>query len=186
MTPRLDQLAAPVEIGKFYLVPTVEAEWYGRVQPWPVIGPKHSDAHCLRFEEQHYHPDPRFIAARRRDDDYNFWRFVAAAPITTNKRINSAGLPRPVWRRRKCLRPANPWLQDIFELVQLNGNWQCHFAEWTGKQAKHDGRGWVCPHRAVPLADHAPVAGVITCPLHMLRIDADTGVVLPPLEGIAA
>lgn len=181
MIARLDQLTKPVEVGKFYMVPTVEAEWSGRVSPWPVIGPKHGDARCLRFEDRHYHPDPRFISARRPDDDYDFWRFVAAAPITTNSRINSAGLPTPVWRRRKCLRLANPWLDDIYELVQLNGNWQCHFAEWTGKQAKHDGRGWVCPHRAVSLADHAPVDGVITCPLHMLRIDAQTGVVLPPI-----
>ena len=182
MIARLDQLTVPVEVGQYYLVPTVEAEWNGRVSAWPVIGPKHNDAHCLDFDHQHYHPDPRFIGSRRSDDDLGFWQYVASAPIMTSYRINPDGLPKPVWRRRKCMRLAHPFLDHMQTRAAESKNWQCHFAEWTGKQAKHDGRGWVCPHRAVSLADHASVDGIITCPLHMLRIDAQTGVVLPPLK----
>lgn len=191
MIARLDQLAVPVEIGKYYLVPTVEAEWCGRVAPWPVIGPKHNDAHCLNFDRQHYHPDPRFVGSRRSDDDWEFWRFVAASPIMTSDgsgrlgAINPNGLPKPVWKKMKCRRLANPFLWKIQDMAAKHDTLRCHFAEWTGKQAKHDGRGWVCPHRAVPLADHTPVAGVITCPLHMLRINAQTGVVLSPLREAA-
>ena len=188
MTARIDQLTGPVEIGKYYLVPTVEAEWNGRVAPWPVIGPKHNDAHCLKFDHQHYHPDPRFIGPRRSDDDWLFWRMVAGAPIMTRDgtgrggAINPGGLPNPVWKKRICRRLANPFLAEMQEKAAKHDTWRCHFDEWTGRQSRHDGRGWICPHRAVPLADHAPVDGVITCPLHMLRIDAGTGVVLPPLK----
>jgi hypothetical protein len=185
MTQRLDELTGPVEIGKHYYVPTVEAEWYGRIGVWPVIGPKHNNARCLNFDHQHYHPDPRFIGPRRSEDDWKFWRYVAGAPIMTSEKLNRSGLPKPVWRRRKCLRLANPFIARVQGLVATNGNWRCLLDEWTGKQARHDGRGWVCPHRAVPLADHAPVDGVITCPLHMLRIDAATGIVLPPIGEVA-
>ncbi|MBB3608647.1 Rieske 2Fe-2S domain-containing protein [Rhizobium sp. BK602] len=185
MTPRLDQLTGPAEVGSLYLVPTVAGKWHGVKRHWPVIGPKHSDAHCLNFEWSHYHIDPRFIWAGSREElDDQFWRLVAASPLMTSERINPDGLPAPVWRLRKCRRVGNPFARDLLNLVVSNGNqnWKCHFDEWTSKQARHDGRGWVCPHRAVPLADHSPVYGVITCPLHMLRIDVRTGVVLPPLK----
>ncbi len=38
-------------------------------------------------------------------------------------------------------------------------------------------RGWVCPHRNVPLASQRVVKNIITCPLHHLQIDATTGIV---------
>ncbi|NTF87516.1 Rieske 2Fe-2S domain-containing protein [Agrobacterium rhizogenes] len=183
MTQRLDELTGPVEVGNLYMVPTVAGKWCGMKRHWPVIGPKHSDAHCLNFAWHHYHIDPRFLwAGARQEQDSQFWRVVASSPLMTSDRINTNGLPAPVWRPRKCLRLANRFLEHVQTLVSTNGNWRCHFDEWTGKQAKHDGRGWICPHRAVPLADHAQIDGIITCPLHMLRIDAATGVVLPPLE----
>lgn len=184
MIQRLDELTTPVEVGKYYLVPTIEAVWYDRLAVYPVIGPKHSDAHCLDFAWQHYHIDPRFVVDRSDNDPY-WWRSIAGAPImsrTESGRELNPVLPKPVWRRRLCRRDASPIVHSLREIAySKDRRWQCHFDEWTGKQARHDGRGWVCPHRAVPLADHAPVDGAITCPLHMLRIDAETGVVLPPV-----
>lgn len=176
MIQRIDELTSPPEIGISYLVPTVIGEWYGSTRAWPVIGPKHNDAQCLRFDPQHYHLDVRFLPRFTAE-----WRWTSAfsSPLQTNGRVNPDGLPEPVWRTRKCKRLGNPLIGHIHDLVDTSGNWRCHFDQWEGKQARHDGRGWVCPHRSVPLADHPAVNGVITCPLHLLRIDATTGVVLP-------
>ncbi|PZR79124.1 MAG: hypothetical protein DI537_41400 [Stutzerimonas stutzeri] len=178
---QLDELTAPVEIGRFYLVPTVRAEWYGRVREWPVIGPKHNDRHCLNFDHDHYHIDPRFVSEF--SSSWGFWRLVGGSPIMSNGNLNPEGLPPPVWLPRKCKRHTNPEMGVFYELAARSSQWQCHFDEWVGRQARRDARGWICPHRNVSLADHAPVDGVITCPLHLLRIDAASGVVLPAPAG---
>lgn len=177
MTQRIDELTAPPVIGQFYLVPTVEGVWYGRRGVWPVIGPKHNDAQCLDFDAQHFHIDGRFIAGN--DDDWPLWRRVFGGPMSVTDQVNVGGLPAPIWRRRKCQRLVNPKLNALQKLAAGYDKWRCHFDQWEGRQARHDGRGWVCPHRSVPLADHPAVDGIITCPLHLLRIDAGTGRVLP-------
>lgn len=179
MMRRIDELSVPPQIGRMYLVPTVYGRWFGSARHWPVIGPKHHDTQCLRFEPHHYHLDVRFLG---RKPEGVSWRFVFSAPLITSDRINPDGLPAPEWRARKCQRLINPALDEINNLTTRAGNWKCHFDQWAGKQARHDGRGWVCPHRNVSLADQAVDGdGVITCPLHLLRIDARTGRVLPPL-----
>ncbi|SMD18204.1 Rieske 2Fe-2S domain-containing protein [Rhizobium sp. RU36D] len=175
---RLDELTSPVEIGKYYLVPTVRAEWSCMVRDWPVIGPKHNDRHCLGFDHDHYHIDPRFVPEFSCYGQ--FWRLVGGSPIMSRGGLNPHGLPTPVWRRRMCKRLANPELGVFYELASRSPQWHCHFREWTGRRARRSGQGWMCPHRNVSLVDQAPVDGVITCPLHLLRIDAATGVVLPP------
>ena len=43
-------------------------------------------------------------------------------------------------------------------------------------------RGWICPHQATPLGSIEPVDGIIICPLHGLRIDAQTGIVVPSVS----
>jgi len=173
---RLDQLTTPVDPGKFYQVPTVFGTWYGRVKAWPVIGARHNDAQCLNFDHQHYHLDGRFLVecAGR----WNFWRDVGVTPLMFDAEGKKGPLPQPVWRRRKCRHTVSP---SIVEAAGRAANFRCHFDMWLGEQARHDGRGWVCPHRSVALADHAAINGVITCPLHLLRIDAASGLVLPPL-----
>lgn len=180
MIQRLDQLIGPVEVGKYYLVPTVRAVWNNVLDDWPVIGPQHSDAQCFNFDHQHYHPDSRFLPERKRYS-YGYWREVMASPIQSNTLVNKDGLPKPVWRRRKCRRLVNPALQTLIDehVAEPKRSFACHYSQWAGKQSRHDARGWICPHRAVSLADHAAIDGVIICPLHFLRIDAATGIVLP-------
>jgi len=182
MIERIDEVVGSLKIGRMYLVPTVTGMWNGATKPWPVIGPQHNDRQCLDFENQHYHLDCRFLHTRSQDAFW--WRHAFASPMQVNRTINQEGLPKPVWRPRKCRRLINPRLGDVHELAAKSERWQCHFDQWIGKQACHDGRGWVCPHRSVPLADQIAVNGVITCPLHLLRINAETGVVLRPLNRV--
>lgn len=179
MIQRLDQLTRHLEVGRHYLVPTVVGQWLGYVRAWPVIGPRHNDAQCLNFADHHYHIDGRFLTGML--SDWQLWRNVGGSPLMLDQDGVKAMLPPPVWQRRKCRHVVSPSVATILPLTKGHSRWKCHFDQWTGKQARHDGRGWVCPHRSVPLADHAAdSAGVITCPLHLLRIQASTGIVLPP------
>ena len=61
------------------------------------------------------------------------------------------------------------WRLIKFEAVtQLNES-------FAGQQCRKGKRGFVCPHKLFPLGSVQVVDGVITCPLHGLRIDAQSG-----------
>jgi Rieske 2Fe-2S protein len=49
---------------------------------------------------------------------------------------------------------------------------------FAGHQCAAGKGGWICPHRKASLGSIQPVDGIITCPLHGLRIDAATGKML--------
>ncbi len=169
-----------VEVGQSYLVPTVWGKWsFYAPRSWPVIGPKHNDRHCLNFDWDHYHLDARFFPFAYPDGDLDRWKTVMAKPLMTSNFINPDGLGAVVWKRLKCRRLKNPAQDMLVDAVSAgNKNWQCLLKDYRGKQAAHDGRGWVCPHRKVPLSGQPVENGVIVCPLHLLRIDAATGKVL--------
>jgi hypothetical protein len=50
-----------LEIGKFYLVPTVYGPLGFRMDYWPVLGPMHDDKEVIGFPLSHYHYDFRFF-----------------------------------------------------------------------------------------------------------------------------
>ncbi|MBX9847503.1 MAG: Rieske 2Fe-2S domain-containing protein [Xanthobacteraceae bacterium] len=52
-------------------------------------------------------------------------------------------------------------------------------AHFAGTQCARGKGGFICQHRNAVLGSIEPRDGVITCPLHGLRIGAQTGVVLP-------
>lgn len=183
MTERIDQVSQVV-VGQYYLVPTVRARWSTyEARDWAVIGPKHNDRHCFNFEYDHYHLDSRFFpfeygVSHHTEDGSWLWRAVASSPLMTSSRINPDGLPAVVWRRRKCRRLKNPEQDFIASGRGKLNALDCLDKEFAGRQARHDGRGWVCPHRKVSLAGQPVDDGIIVCPLHFLRIDAKTGLVL--------
>lgn len=163
---RVERIAGPLVPGRFYLVPTVRCDYFGVVADWPVIGPVHNDVEFFSFHLQHYHFDRRFItppASLR-------MREFETAPLHAH-----AGdvLPAPVWRRKLCRRAEMPFDYAHQPKVQAL---QDGFA---GKACARGKAGWICPHRHVALGSIEPREGVITCPLHGLRIDAASGVVLP-------
>lgn len=181
MSVRIDTLTAPPEVGKMYLVPTVRGRWNGYLLAWPVCGPRHNDATCLNFPKFHYHVDWRFVRAPSEPSlRQQFFLYTLSAPLMMDGNGYQPNLPEPVWRLRRCRRIKNPASFDALRRTQTHQGFLCHFDEYAGRQAKHDGRGWVCPHRMVSLADRPVVKGVVTCPLHFLRIDHATGVVMDP------
>lgn len=158
---RVDRLKEPPVVGQFYLVPTVQGRWYDSFRTdWPIIGNKHNDVEFFDFHAKHFHIDYRFARLGK----------VMLERVTTSPLHTHSGTPlsKPVLRRRKCLRE-----QAIFDgPSKIMTPFRKSFA---GHQCATGKRGWVCPHRHVALGSTPAINGVITCPLHGLRIDAETG-----------
>lgn len=185
--PRIDRMSEPPVAGRWYLVPCVRAQYFERIDEWPVIGPEHSDAEFFNFTLQHYHIDGRFLTVTQ-------WRSIGGreykapgfrvgapfglellsmTPLQTSKKINPDGLPAPTLRRVRCSQQSL-----VYPFVAVPPTDKIH-AAYAGHQCARGKAGWICPHRKASLGSIAPEYGVVTCPLHGLRIDATTGIVLP-------
>jgi hypothetical protein len=108
--------------------------------------------------------------AKGESDDARAEKALQRWPVSLRDRL---GPPAPViWRLRKCQRSVLAYQHHDKEPPQ---KLKAHFG---GEQCVRNRTGWVCPHQRFPLGSVAPVEGVLTCPMHGLRIDAETGRVL--------
>lgn len=202
---RVTDLTAPPVVGEFYLVPTVRYQWFEFVANWPVFPSFHEDKEHLNFPWPHYHVDPRFVAPDVAEKVVR-WQFGEGDIATISQRVplnritkealynrdfqlarhnislaqaeaNTVPHPDIVWRRRQCHRDlvySHPHANAIRQLGEA----------FRGRQCPKNKTGWVCPHKSYPLGSvAADPQGVITCPLHGLRIDAASGEVLGPAPG---
>lgn len=161
---RVDRLKEPPVVGLAYLVPTVFGQWHHLLRDWPVIGLKHDDIEHLNFAEVHYHLDTRFL----RVQESLLWN----APTTPLHDRDQVKIGPIKFKRLTCIREPVAFRAPSDFKVKF----QTAFAEQQCGKGK---RGWVCPHKHFPLGTIAPIDGVVTCPLHGLRIDAATGKCLP-------
>ena len=164
---RVTDLTEPPIVGQYYLVPTVRGVWYNKIRWWPVLGDKHEDAKFFNFKEQHYHLDRRFLP------ECDIER-ATTAPLSASPTYgrNLTLTDTPEYKPRKCRR-SMMWFPTLPLQVQ---KMQTSLA---GAKCRTDAAGWVCPHRNFSLGSIAPdINGVILCPLHGLRIDAKTGIVI--------
>lgn len=184
---RADRLTSPPVVGQVYLVPAILWAYrhMRRKLWWPVIGPLHDDADCFAFAAKHYHLDPRFftrthwapMSTRRGLGDEG--KMVDALSGVLNHVSMPDGPPKPQLRRIRCTRDTIAYPPYAAGAIQV----RCINNRFAGTQCNRGKRGWVCPHRKVALGSVAPIDGVITCFLHGLRIDAETGVCLGPAGG---
>lgn len=189
MMERITHLTAPPVIGRRYLVPTVTYPWLYSEKPhaWPVFLPLHEDGRFFNFKDLHYHPDPRFLGGRewaqvtRYGEDRGVSALAACQAIPLSRMAWGSRLsgqriiphPRPAWRVRTCHRTSVDYAHRDRKEVQALA------AHYAGQQCKKARAGWVCPHQNWPMGSLSPDAeGVITCPLHGLRVRASDGVVL--------
>lgn len=178
---RVDRLTEPPVVGEFYLVPTVRSPWAGVTKDWPVMGARHDDAEHLNFPHLHYHVDIRFLSDRTIGSSfYGSAHKGASSPLCyrgdNDKFIDH---PAPIFKRRKCLRGSHEYpLERAADSEAFRTMW----AAYAGAICKQGKAGFICPHRHFPLGSIAAIDGVITCPLHGLRIDAETGIVLANAE----
>lgn len=172
---RVDEMTEPPELGRHYLVPSILYPWYGWERYWPIIGPRHADAEIFNFPREHYHVDGRFLTKRERDfaGDYagryggHWWVTVAGTPLSYASEPGGNDKPHPPieWRRRQCLTPIVPHPGGI-----AKGFLELRRAFEGRSVPRVDGR-LTCPHRGADLSTMQPDdQGIITCPLHGLRI----------------
>lgn len=185
-------------VGRRYLVPTVQYQWLirGANTNWPVFPTRHEDAEHLNFPWPHYHVDPRFVSPtdwkvievqlgdaesafqryplQRMADDARFGAGVDRQRIDLAE-ADTVPHPPIVWRARVCHRSDIVYMHNHATAVeQLRRT-------YAGQTCRTNKAGWICPHKNYPLGSHAPdPLGIITCPLHGLRIEASSGVVLAP------
>jgi hypothetical protein len=179
---RITALAKPPMVGKAYLVPVVEYEWYGFSHEWPVFPFRHEDGEFLAFPYFHFHLDPRFMNKWQWKHAASFSDFMSrregVAPFISTQRspLCSRGIEVPAdftWARRTCQRAEIPYyFREVIDSKLTPA--------FAGQQCAKARTGWVCPHKHFPLGQIPAEDRVITCPLHGLRIDVDTGVVLSP------
>lgn len=196
---RADRLKEPPVVGRYYLVPSIlwdrEYSGYGRkvrehlraIQEssgatwWPVWGIKHEDTEHFNFPYLHYHIDPRFLTRRQwahfKNRRLSPLGAVQGSPLNHSELLG--GPPKPVLRRKRCTSAHSEWEHcDAVSVTSLNRA----FKDTICRSGK---RGLVCPHRQFPLGTVEVRDGVVTCPLHGLRIDAATGRCLGPKEQAA-
>ena len=168
MTSRsINTLKQPPVPGKFYMAPSLKFKWDGYLPEmfWPVIGPPHNDVQFFNFAPVHWHVDIRFLTQAHILQTLGVYQ-IEGKPIP----LDMLGGQRPVMRRFRCRQEVENYQHFDSEKVE---NLNAHFADRQAIKGQH---GWVCPHQAVPLGSIAPDAdGIITCPLHGLRIDAASG-----------
>lgn len=174
MIQRIDQLTQPPVIGRHYLVPTVRYPFRGKVNDWPVIGPRHEDAEIIGFPDNHYHLDGRFLSLRQVDlvaidaPGYDGLEYgVAGRPLCyASNSLHPDPHPPVIWRRRLCRRHLG-YPTEIAMMLWLPQLIEAYAGHILGPHR-------ICPHRGAPLASIKPDDhGVVTCPLHGLRWRAD-------------
>lgn len=193
--PRSDRLKQPPVVGKWYMVPCIlwsrrggiigstEEELLHNLQThagkkwWPVWGIKHNDVEHFHFANLHYHIDPRFLTKDHlvevgyTEHAYRL-KDVQSGPINHTALIS--GPPKPTFRRMRCSMDHSEWqFSEGKAVIALN-------EAFVGKLCGSGKRGFVCPHKHFPLGSVKAINGVVTCPLHGMRIDAQTGKCIGP------
>jgi hypothetical protein len=184
-TPLLSDLREPPKVGHWYMVPVVRYEWHGILDDWPVLGPLHADAEFFGFPHKHYHCDARFLTYRQAQIGVSSLSYELSH-LSRPERVAFACLAwplsdRPDWKDRKGpptelvprhrpklkrLRCSRLGVGVSLGIVGGKGlkattEMHRHYGDPAPPIRLADGR-LLCPHRK---AD-----GVVTCPLHGLRV----------------
>lgn len=162
--PRVDELKAEPEVGKFYLVPhVVPSHGFFQGKWTPVYGPKHADPD-LGFNPEHWHLDVRFAPNQFQRKARNS---VTGSPFSLA--IEASG-SESILLRRKCVRPM---LQYPIWLPNFLPKLEAQFLDTPLPSTL------VCPHRGMPLGSLPAPAGCVTCPLHGLTWDLKARRLMP-------
>lgn len=170
MIERVDRIATPLVVGRTYLVHTVHFRYFGdKPADWPVIGHKHTDVEFFNFKVPHFHVDVRFLSQRLRKKigDGFFSSPLCERPGESDE------LPEPFWKKWQCR------MSSLEYPFGDRGAIQGIRMHYSGQQCAKGKGGWICPHRKAALGSILPAEnGLVTCPLHGLVINAETGIVV--------
>ena len=162
-------------IGRYYLVPVVRGNWLGREGDWPVLGPLHDDTEYIGFDIKHFHVDARFLSDKiwqATDDKIKFIHSVFNRPLHAGLGDGEDSTLEPLGLRRLLCRRA--WPRYPREKAKWLPALPAAYADHSIFPAM------VCPHRGASLNGLRVSGGCVTCPLHGLRWNVETGKVVHP------
>ncbi len=186
MIKRIDDIKEPPIVGELYLVPCMVIEentipdWEvqldgelanknnKKLHLYPVINHPHTDVENGQ-KESHYHRDFRFKPVFVDHYLNNSKISVRVSPSIDDSFKNK----KPEYFAMACVSTEQKVITPTSFISKSKLKHKCI----------HKGK---CPHRGYDLSQEVPVDGVITCPLHGLKFDKDTKVLLndPMLEHI--
>lgn len=159
--------AEVVEVGKFYLVPTVFVPTLPRrLQVVPIIGPLHEDLDLIHIPDRHYHPDRRFVSQAWIDyyqegNPKGHW-----APVYAYRwKWNNTGM-RDNGRLR--LR-----LKRLIDSFRVDAPWLMRLEKAYCQETLRDGH--ICPHRGISCRGVVAESDGVVCPGHGLKWNTETG-----------
>lgn len=161
---KVDKIKRPLKLGEIFNVPCiVKRDGNDIVCFTPVINTPHSDNENGQ-PEIHYHTDYRFIKIKESKN-------ISEGFIITDDRI---GFKNSIGRLSKDI----DGLLEYHNLPVINENHngitQQFFIRNSKLKHKCIQKG-KCPHRGHDLSQEKSVNGIITCPLHGLQFNSETG-----------
>ena len=170
------------EIGKIYMVPGIKTHIGGKYMFLPILGTFHED-HEIGNSEYHLHYDERFLTDKMDEFiNYGGLQEIPVTGITDDDGVrlvypedaNCYGqFPTPEefpflcvkqFTDRSSIRPR--WYHSLFVKMKRKN------------KDKLDLKCKKCPHKGFPLNGVIPKDGILTCPGHLLKWDAETGELL--------
>jgi len=142
---------------------------------YPLIDHPHNDVENGQ-REQHYHGDERFnIPQPHLPKDWKMWCGPARIPVKKSGGIvNNIGAYDKVWLERVELYMSDELSPGATDLNLITNSKLKHKCIHKGK----------CPHRGYDLSNEPIKNGVITCPLHSLQFDGNSGILLTNMNEI--
>ena len=185
-------------VGGWYLVPHVRAQvglGTKLVAIWlPVYGPLHDDREIIGFPDPHYHLDFRFLTEGAKEVLHTVHQYFDSPFLMVITKVipqhPNALMPNayPVMRFRElveCDVPADRYFRHIparCNTLTLAEPYPATVWGWGMAKAFQNAclsEDRICPHRGADLSSIEPEGGIITCPLHGLMWDAETGRAMP-------
>ena len=142
---------------------------------YPLIDHPHNDIENGQ-PEQHYHGDERFnVPQTHLPKDWKVWANAGRIPIDSKGNIiNNFGAYDKVWLEMVELFKSDELSAGMTDLNLITKSKLKHKCIHKGK----------CPHRGFDLSNEPIKNGVITCPLHSLQFDGDSGKLLTDMSKI--
>lgn len=167
-----------LEIGKFYSVPTVYGPLGYKFDDWPVLGPMHDDKEVIGFPYVHYHYDFRFFNSHQWSYAllYTVRGLLHANVMSYNPDFPKTKPGTVIFRRRKCQRE-----YPEFPIAIAAKSW---LPKLNQKYKDAIMKDLTCPHKGASLRG-LPIdeAGCVTCPLHGLKWNIETGQIVKAQPG---